>query len=154
MVSIEFSRFLDDYRNSPEVNVDIAHPGKSGTDRYRSNGPRMFINLGSADGFDKGSMLGFILDATDLNKTAVGKIDIKGVYSFIEIEDAAMLETALKAFEGEFYNGRKIRVDKSEPGNNKKSAPPGRERERPEKRGWGEKPSFGNKTDKKSNNTA
>ena len=61
MVSIEFNRFLDYYRNAPDLNVDIAHKGRSASnsngESYRSNAPRMFINLGSVDGFDRGNMM-------------------------------------------------------------------------------------------------
>ena len=78
----------------------------------------MFINLGSADGFDKGSMLDYVLDTTGAKKSDVGRIDIKGVYSFIEME-AAALPNALEAFKGEVFNGRKVRVDISGDGEKK-----------------------------------
>lgn len=115
IVSLEFNRFLEYYRAAGDLNVDLAHQGRNSSDRYRSKGPRMFISLGSVDGFDKGAMLGYVLDISGLNKTTVGKIDIKPVYSFIEFEDQSMLEKALESFQGEIYNGRKVRVDSSEP---------------------------------------
>ncbi|HRH66356.1 MAG TPA: DEAD/DEAH box helicase [Bacteroidia bacterium] len=154
IVSLEFSRFLDDYRNAPDINVDLAHPGKSTQERYRNAGPRMFINLGTADGFDKGSMLGYLLDGTNLDKTKVGKIDMKPVYSFIEFEDEDSLEITLNAFDGEFYNGRKVRVDRSGEKDNKKEFKKDYKKdfkrdykketrdhfEKKDKKGWGEKP--------------
>ena len=139
MVSIEFNRFLDYYRNAPDLNVDIAHQGRSRSngsgESYRSAGPRMFINLGSADGFDKGSMLGYVLDTTGAKKSEVGKIDIKGVYSFVEME-AASLPNAMESFKGEVFNGRKVRVEISGDEQKKKSDDGYRKKE---KRGWGEK---------------
>ncbi|HLG34059.1 MAG TPA: DbpA RNA binding domain-containing protein, partial [Bacteroidia bacterium] len=115
MVSIEFNRFLEYYRSAPDLNVDIAHQGRSGSgggESYRSNAPRMFINLGSVDGFDRDSMQRYIVETSKVEKSAIGKIDLKGVYSFIEIEQN-VFDKVLAAFQGEAYNGRKIRVDSS-----------------------------------------
>lgn len=114
IVSLEFNRFLDYYRNSGDLNVDIAHPGRNQSDRYHSRGPRMFISLGSVDGLDKGAMLGYVLDTTGLNKSTVGRIEIKPVYSFIELENDQALEAALQAFQGEVFRGRNVRVDRAD----------------------------------------
>ena len=113
IVSLEFNRFLNDYRNAPNLNVDIAHQGKSSADRPRFGAPRMFVNVGSVDGFDKGKLLGYILELTGLQKEDIGRIDIKPVYSFVEIEKEENMEKALKSFTDEFHNGRPVRVEKS-----------------------------------------
>src|SRR5256885_6785662 len=115
MVSIEFNRFLEYYRAAPDLNVDIAHQGRSagrveGGETYRSSGPEMFINLGSADGFDKGSMLSYICDISKIDGKDIGRISVKGVYSFIEIPEDKMAKV-IAAFAGEDYKGRKVRVD-------------------------------------------
>jgi ATP-dependent RNA helicase DeaD len=114
IVSLEFNRFLDYYRNSGDLNVDLAHQGRHSADRYPSRGPRMFISLGSVDGLDKGGMLGYILDVSGLDKSNVGRIEIKPVYAFIEFENDQQIEIALKAFQGEVFKGRKVRVDRAE----------------------------------------
>ena len=157
MVSIEFNRFLDYYRNAPDLNVDIAHQGRSRSngsgESYRSAAPRMFINLGSADGFDRGSMLDYVLDTTGAKKSEVGRIDIKGVYSFVEMEEGS-LPKAMESFKGEVFNGRKVRVDISGDGSKKNGGgykkPESGGYKKKEKRGWGEK-SF-QKKDGKSDN--
>jgi ATP-dependent RNA helicase DeaD len=114
IVSLEFNRFLDYYRNSQDLNVDIAHSGRQTGERYNSRGPRMFISLGSVDGLDKGGMLGYVLDVTGLNKSCVGRIEIKPVYAFIEFENDEQLETALQSFRGEVFRGRNVRVDRAD----------------------------------------
>jgi len=137
MVSIEFNRFLDYYRNAPDLNVDIAHKGRSSNgsgESYRSSSPRMFINLGSVDGFDRDNMLEYVMDMTGATKTQVGRIDIKGVYSFIEMEEA-VLPKAMESFKGEVFNGRKVRVEISGDGERKSFTG----KKTKEKRGWGEK---------------
>jgi ATP-dependent RNA helicase DeaD len=144
MVSIEFNRFLDYYRNAPDLNVDIAHKGRSANgsgESYRSSAPRMFINLGSVDGFDRDSMLEYVMDMTGATKNQVGRIDIKGVYSFIEMEDAS-LPKAMESFKGEIFNGRKVRVEISGAGERQQTGRSGKTysgKNPKEKRGWGEK---------------
>jgi ATP-dependent RNA helicase DeaD len=154
VVSIEFNRFLEYYRNAPDLNVDIAHQGRAG-ESYRSSGPRLFVNLGSVDGFDKGSMLAYVMDMTGVNKQEVGRIDIKGVFSFVEMPEQYMAK-ALEAFNGEIYNGRPVRVEmsgdghvsskrKSGGGYNKEHKRHSDRNNRKEHRGWGENSRQGKK---------
>src|SRR5690606_27169145 len=68
--SLEFNRFLDYYKNAPDLNVDARESGRGERDREdrgrdrgdrsASNGyTRLFINLGAVDEFSRGDMLGF-----------------------------------------------------------------------------------------------
>jgi len=50
---------------------------------------RLFVNLGTKDGFYKASFLQYILDMSDLKKDALGRIDMKDMNSWIEIEKGA-----------------------------------------------------------------
>ncbi len=112
--SLEFNRFLDYYRDAPDINADA----KGGTSPERGrmrqgNMDTMFINLGSADGFDASKMLRYICDVGGIKGNIIGRIDIKGVYSFIDI-DRDTLPKVLTGFEGEVFKGRKVRVDISQ----------------------------------------
>jgi ATP-dependent RNA helicase DeaD len=109
MVSIEFNRFLDAYRQAPDLNVDLAHHGKGGSSS-RNNTPRLFINLGSMDGLNETSMAKLVMDVTGVTKNDIGRIDVKGVYSFIDLPEA-LLPKAMESFLGEVYQGRKIRTE-------------------------------------------
>ena len=55
---------------------------------FNSNGDftRLFVNLGTKDGFYKASFLQFILDMSDLKKEVLGRIDMKEMNSWIEID--------------------------------------------------------------------
>jgi ATP-dependent RNA helicase DeaD len=75
----------------------------------------MFINLGSADGLDTGKMLRFICDVADIKGNSIGRMDIKGVYSFIDI-DKDVIANVMTSFDGEVFKGRKVRVDLSQGG--------------------------------------
>src|SRR5688572_253100 len=84
--SIEFNRFLDYYRNAPDLNQDDRRSSDSGDgDRYVT-GSRFFINLGKMDGLDAGSMLSFVESVSSVDRKAIGKMELKGAYSFFEVE--------------------------------------------------------------------
>ncbi len=157
IVSIEFNRFLDAYRQAPDLNVDIAHQGK-GNQSYRNQGPRMFINLGSMDGMNEGSMKEYICEISGVKPEDFGRIDIKGVYSFLDLPEN-LITKAITSFEGEVFQGRKVRVDISGQGEKKRSS--GKKtwndkpsssrapRERSSRGGWSEKPKSDSKFSKK-----
>jgi ATP-dependent RNA helicase DeaD len=135
ITSLEFNRFLDYYRNAPDLNVDLAHHGRQNrNDSYRS-GTRMFINLGTMDGFDKGSMFKYIVEKTGIPRNDIGKIDMKGVYSWFDVTGQSA-QQVLEEFKGEVYNERKVRVDLADGG--KKNSQGGK-RKPPEHGGWREK---------------
>ncbi len=138
MVSIEFNRFLDAYRQAPDLNVDLAHPGKSSQSGYRSGEPRLFINLGSMDGLTDETMKKYVSEVTGISAGEIGRIDVKGVYSFIDLPQDK-LPAAMTAFDGEVFQTRKVRVELS--GQEAKKKPSG-------KRVWNDKPSSHRKGDK------
>ena len=138
MVSIEFNRFLDAYRQAPDLNVDLAHPGKSSQSGYRSGEPRLFINLGSMDGLTDETMKKYVSEVTGIAAGEIGRIDVKGVYSFIDLPQDK-LPKAMTAFDGEVFQTRKVRVELS--GQEAKKKPSG-------KRVWNDKPSSHRKGDK------
>src|SRR5690606_16646875 len=90
-VSLEFNRFLEYYQHAPDLNLAVSE-GKFGNRKmqdnrfgrtgYKSDFTRLFINLGSVDNFSRGDMLGFICDNTNVSGKAIGKIDLKGLYTF------------------------------------------------------------------------
>ncbi len=53
---------------------------------------RLFVNLGTKDGFYKASFLQFILDMSDLKKEVLGRIDMKEMNSWIEIDKSAAVK--------------------------------------------------------------
>ncbi|SEK73339.1 DEAD/DEAH box helicase [Parapedobacter koreensis] len=133
--SLEFNRFLEYYQNAPDLNVD-AHEARGserskgktdrfGRDGYKSDYTRLFINLGSVDDFTRGDILGYICNTTSISGKAIGKIDLKGVYTFFEVENSSV-DKVFKGFQNIDFNGRTVRVE---------SAGEGRGESRDEKRG-------------------
>jgi ATP-dependent RNA helicase DeaD len=76
---------------------------------------RLFVNLGTKDGFYKASFLQFILDMSDLRKDVLGKIDMKDMTSWIEIEKGAA-QQMIRSLDGKNYKGRRIRMNDAETG--------------------------------------
>jgi len=119
VVSLEFNRFIKQYKDARDLNVDLARKDhnprerKEKTEFGRSNGGpmrSMFINIGTKDGFDKGKMLGYLCGITGLTGQHFGRILLKDMYSFIDI-DANFFDEAMGHFKAANYKGRKVRVD-------------------------------------------
>jgi len=126
-MSLAFNRIIEQHRTAFDLNVDMSrkdHSARaerpSSLERF-STGRQMFINLGTADGFDKGKMLGYICGMTGISGELIGRMLIKDVYSFIDIEPDHF-EQVRNAFNNANYKGRSVRVD--EAGGAGKGAPP------------------------------
>lgn len=117
--SLEFNRFLDYYKNAPDLNAplqDDRFSERSGERSPRagraanSDYTRLFINLGSVDDFTRGDMLGFICNNAKISGKAIGKIDLKGVYTFFEVENS-VAETVQQNFKSVDFKGRDVRIE-------------------------------------------
>lgn len=108
--SLEFNHLLDYYRGAPDLNAQgKSSERESGGERFVT-GDRLFINLGKMDGLDKGKLLSLICDRSGVQGHAIGKIDLKGAYSFFEVEPThtATVREHLHGFE---YRGRMVRIE-------------------------------------------
>ncbi len=122
VAALEFDRFLKYYENSENLNIKISDRrvsdtgGRRESSRFESAGgvqfKRLFVNLGIKDGFYKASFLQYILDLSDLKKDVLGKIDMKNLNSFIEV-DKQYANKMLKAIDGRTFKGRKIRMNEA-----------------------------------------
>ncbi|MDQ8005637.1 MAG: DEAD/DEAH box helicase [Pedobacter sp.] len=125
--SLEFNRFLEYYQNAPDLNLsaddrfDRGERGERGDRRERGERSgrgaeagyaRLFINVGSVDEFTRGDLLSFVCNHGRISGKAVGKIDLKGVFSFVEVESATA-ETLMANFKDVQYNGREVRIEMS-----------------------------------------
>jgi ATP-dependent RNA helicase DeaD len=143
--SIEFNRFLEYYRNAPDLNIDDRKSGGSSDSGSsdRSLGSRFFINLGKMDGLEKGDLLALIDDVSGVDGKNIGRIDVKGAYSFFEAEKEKT-DDIIKGFKAIEYKGRQVRVELTE----ERSSSSRSESTRDFKRGrpaFGSKPKFGEK---------
>lgn len=120
VAALEFDRFLKYYENAADLNVrdDKSSSGKKErnekkkANQFSGNYQRLFINLGTKDGFYKASFLQFMLDMSNLSKPVMGKIDMKDKNSWVEVEPAAAKKLK-KSLDGKNYRGRKIRMNEA-----------------------------------------
>jgi ATP-dependent RNA helicase DeaD len=119
--SLEFNRFLEYYSKSPDLNISGDDRGFERGDRpergdraFRSSTSpgytRLFMNLGSVDDFTRGDMLGFICNNTKISGKSVGKIDLKGVFTFFEVEESAVNQV-IEGFKSVDFQGRDVRIE-------------------------------------------
>ncbi|HVI47483.1 MAG TPA: DbpA RNA binding domain-containing protein, partial [Chitinophaga sp.] len=114
--SLEFNQFLEYYQDAPDLNAKD-EKRSFGEEGRRSSGKftRLFINLGSVDDFNRGDMLRYLCDNTGIRGNKIGRIDLKGVYSFFEVENDEV-ERVTQSFKKVEYNGRSVRIEMSQDG--------------------------------------
>lgn len=124
--SLEFNRYFDYYSGSADLNKkaerdtrdrdgssrDGGRGERSGTREREDDGDyeRMFMSIGKMEGLDNGKLLGFILQRCNVPKRAVGRITVKGAYSFFEAQ-TEFADTIKNMLHGFDYKGRRIRVE-------------------------------------------
>jgi len=119
--SLEFNRFLEYYSKAPDLNISSDDRGFERERGDRGDRPdrgarssagytRLFMNLGSVDDFTRGDMLGFICNNTKISGKSVGKIDLKGVFTFFEVEDAEV-NKVIEGFKTVDFQGRSVRIE-------------------------------------------
>lgn len=141
VVSMEFNRFLEYYRNAPEIEEPKAGGDKRGDSKDRkSRGSdrqktarkaeegyeRLFLNMGKADGFYANQIIELINRNLKKERIQIGRIDLMQNFSFFEVaeEQAPMV---IKALNKASVNGRKVSVEVAGE-NNGKSDKGGRKR--------------------------
>ncbi|SMO71198.1 DEAD/DEAH box helicase [Solitalea koreensis] len=139
IASLEFNRFLEYYKNAPDLNAradERPERGDSNSMRAGSGFTRLFINLGSLDEFTRGDMLRYICDNSGIPGAKIGRIDVKGVYSFFEVvsEDVEKIFSGLNSID---FKGRTVRVEVSQDGDRRREGRSGGFNGRPRERSFG-----------------
>jgi ATP-dependent RNA helicase DeaD len=128
VAALEFNHFLKYYKNAEDLNArnDFREKRFEGNNRdvaRRDRGSfssdngftRLFINLGTKDGFYKASFLQYILDESNLKKDMLGKIDLREMNAWVEI-DKSVAGKMIKAIDGKKYHGRLVRMNEADSG--------------------------------------
>ena len=111
--SLEFNHLLDYYRGAPDLNESAKGESAKGDFERFVTGDRLFINVGKLDGLDKGRLLSLICDRTGIKGRDIGKIELKGAYSFFEVEKEKT-QTVREHMHGFDYKGRIVRIEVTE----------------------------------------
>lgn len=129
VVSLEFDRFLDDYREGEELFYPAAGYNESQTNKktrgreFHGKFKRLFINLGKTDGFYPEQLIDLVNRNSQGKKIQLGRIDLMKTFSFFEVDEefAPYLTDVLNKSK---FNDRKVSV---EPAQEKTERTEGRE---------------------------
>ena len=132
VVMITFGRFLDYYKNAPEIvkpssstreksdKADRKQRGdrnggeRKGRRRTESGFRRLFINLGKDDGFYPGEVMQ-LLNKHMKGHQQVGHIDLLKRFSYIEVPERDA-QSVMDALTGVTYKGREVRCNDADEG--------------------------------------
>lgn len=142
VVSLEFNRFLEYYKNAPEIEEpsekrgadrDSSSKGKGGKrDSRDGKAPRsrkaeegftrMFINLGKTDNINPATIIDLINKHVK-GRIEIGRIDLMKNFSFFEVEENATKDV-LRGFSSSKakYKDRRISVEVADAGDDKGAA--------------------------------
>lgn len=113
-VSVQFNRFLDYYKNMPDLNTPMeVKKTKSGKRSASYEFTRFFINLGRTDDLRPTTLIGMINDYTRTKDIEIGEIEILQNYSFFEVE-SSVTDLILSSFKDKKLKKRDIVVEVSE----------------------------------------
>ena len=123
-VSVEFNRFVDYYRKSPDLNKPSDERGgrkDRKQKRIAADGfTRFFINLGNMDNLKPVDIIGMVNDFTGKRDIEIGDIEIKKTFSFFEV-DSSFKDEMLESFNKQTFRKRQISLEPSEQTPKKKS---------------------------------
>ena len=123
VVSLEFNRFLDYYKNAPEIEQLKANDKKAETKESRKGDKekvgrkaekgytRLFLNLGKTDGFYTNQIIDLVNRNLKKERIQIGRIDLMQNFSFFEViqEQASQVIKALNKVV--LSGGRKVCVE-------------------------------------------
>ncbi|WP_320908358.1 DEAD/DEAH box helicase, partial [Bacteroides nordii] len=122
MVSMEFNRFLEYYRDREEIQTATDSRGERGTRTEgrgsRDNGgsrtaapgfTRLFINLGKMDNFFPNELIN-LLNSNTRGRIELGRIDLMKNFSFFEVDEKEA-QNVIKALNRTNWNGRRVSVE-------------------------------------------
>ena len=121
MVSHEFNRFSEYYRNREEIEMPTDSRGernsrggseRTGDRNSRKADPgftRLFINLGKMDNFFPNELIS-LLNGNTRGRVELGRIDLMKNFSFFEVDEKEA-GNVVKALNRANWNGRKVSVE-------------------------------------------
>jgi ATP-dependent RNA helicase DeaD len=140
MVALNFNRFLDYYKNAVDLNVDERDEKKDKKERKKEREhrdetmKRLYFGMGKNDHILPQKIIGKINDVTRSKNIPIGRIDLYGDYSYVDVEES-FVPMILECFADPRSNPRGIVVEVA--------------KDQPERKKGGEKKDFGEKKERK-----
>lgn len=129
VLSLEFKRLLDYYRDAPAIDFIDEKPRKERKEREpRTNKDkdrrtaekgmaRIYINAGKSDGFYAGNLIEMLNQSINGKRIDVGRIDLLPAYSLFDVP-AADARRVVEGLTGSEFMGKRIYSEVAEPDKN------------------------------------
>lgn len=128
VLSLEFNRLLDYYRDAPHIDFidekprkekkerNFERPSEAEKDRRTAEKgmARMYINAGKHDGFYAGNLIDMLNQLVSGKRVDVGRIDLMPGYSLFDIPEKEARRVA-EGLTGADFMGKRIYVEKANP---------------------------------------
>jgi ATP-dependent RNA helicase DeaD len=112
-ISVEFNRFLEYYKDAPDLNV--AKPEKRKEDDRRSvSYAKLHISLGSRNNLTASALISWVNRHSKGKRVLFGKIDIQRSFSYFEVE-AEQAEDMIRDLNNRQFDGFPVTVESSRP---------------------------------------
>ena len=140
MVALNFNRFLDYYKDAVDLNVNEKDEKKDRRELKKEREhrdetmKRLYFGMGKNDHILPQKIIGKINDVTHSKNIPIGRIDLFGDYSYVDVEES-FVPLILDCFADPHNNPRGIVVEVA--------------KEQPERKKSGEKKDFGEKKERK-----
>ena len=118
----EFNRFLEYYKNAPDLNGSLRSNGRDRgergdrggrSSRDRDSFTRFFINVGKKDNLTPARLIGVINEGLRSANAGIGKIEILRNFSFFEVEKG-LEDKLISSLTGKDFEGVDISVEISQ----------------------------------------
>ncbi len=141
MVALNFNRFLDYYKDAVDLNVDEKDANKDKKERKKERDrmdetmKRLYFGMGKNDHILPQKIIGKINDVTRTKNIPIGRIDLFGDYSYVDVEES-FVPMILECFSDPRKNPKGIVVEVA------KEQPKREKKVHEEKKEGGEKPKY------------
>jgi len=111
-VSVEFNRFLDEYRDADDLNAQqksTAKPLDKAKRLPAEHARSLFINVGRKDNIHEGALVRLICDKAGIRSNKIGQIALKREFSFVDV-DMRVAPKVLNALKGAKLDNRMIEI--------------------------------------------
>ncbi len=117
LISLEFNRFLDDYRDSQDLNVRAAKSkprGETLPEKANKDVRRFFINIGRLDNINEGAIVRLVCDKSGIGSKKIGQINLKREFSFFDV-DKRVADKVLLGLKNAKLDNRSVTIKPVDP---------------------------------------
>lgn len=110
---MQLKQTIENYQHAQDLNVGHRRRGEEEQHDQQGKTVRMYLNLGSKDGLNPGSLVKFLTEMTDIEGNLISRVTIRELSSFFNIPFDAS-EFMMQVLRNQRFNGRRIRIEEAD----------------------------------------